>query len=497
MNSLKIKSSLLKSTSGDAFLLTFVKFITMAVSLLITRLLSEHLSVYDYGTYSQVLLIVSTVSSITILGMMDGVNFFFSSESDFKKREAYVVTIFTLQFVVSTLTGCAVLLSNSLIIKYFDNPDIKRLLVFAALLPLMQNLLAMSQVLLVSVGKARLLAIRNFVVSVVKLIAVLIVITIVNNVSVVLFASLILDIAQIAFFWMIIRKNGCKFSLSALDIRLTGKILSYCVPMAVFVTVNSINRDIDKYLISAMTDTETLAIYSNASKPLPFDIIMLSFCTVLVPKLTKMVSAKNNDSVVDLYKKFLEITYVSNGIIYCAAIVVAPQLMEFFYSDKYTSGLSVFVIYIFVDLFRFTNITLILSAAGKTKWLMSTGIVSLVFNALTNIAFYNLFGIIGPAIATVLTIVLLGVLMFIMNAKVLNVKIKDFFSIKYLIAFSLESIIFTILFTLISSKLASMNLHYFIIILISAGAYGVVMAVLNGKHFIYNIKQINKLSNEV
>ena len=48
--------------SFDAILLTFIKLITTALGLATTRLLSEHLSVYDYGTYSQVLLIVSTVA---------------------------------------------------------------------------------------------------------------------------------------------------------------------------------------------------------------------------------------------------------------------------------------------------------------------------------------------------------------------------------------------------------------------------------------------------
>ena len=486
----------IKGTSGDAFLLTFVKFVTMALSLVITRLLSEHLSVYDYGTYSQILLIVSTVSSVTILGMMDGVNFFYSSEQDLQRREAYIATIFSLQCIVSTVVGCIVMVSSSLICNYFDNPDIKRLLVFAAVLPALQNLLGMSQVLLISVGKARLLALRNLIVSVVKLLAVLVVVTVVNDIAVVLVATLILDVTQIALFWLIIRKNGCKFRFSAFNLSLTGKILSYCVPMAVFVAVNALNRDIDKYLISLMTDTETLAIYSNASKQLPFDIIMTSFCTVLLPKLTKLISVRENFTATVLYKKFLEIAYVSTGILCCAAIAVAPQLMNLLYSDKYMSGLKIFIIYILVDLFRFTNITLILSAAGKTKWLMLTGVGSLVFNASANVLFYNLFGITGPAIATLLTNILLGIMMFFMNSRVLETKVKAFFSLKHLLVFFCESVVLTTVFAVLSSKLENCELHYFIIILISAGAFVCIMAVLNGKRFLNSLKQVNKLSKQ-
>ena len=67
-------------SSGDALLLTAVKLMTMLLSLVTTRLLSQYLTTYDYGTYSQVLLIASTIASITILGMMDGMNFFSAAQ---------------------------------------------------------------------------------------------------------------------------------------------------------------------------------------------------------------------------------------------------------------------------------------------------------------------------------------------------------------------------------------------------------------------------------
>ena len=84
---MKSMGDLKKGASIDAFLLTAIKLMTTALGFIITRLLSEHLSVRDYGTYSQILLIVSTVSSVTILGMVDGINFFFCNEKmDLKEK---------------------------------------------------------------------------------------------------------------------------------------------------------------------------------------------------------------------------------------------------------------------------------------------------------------------------------------------------------------------------------------------------------------------------
>ena len=37
-------------TSGDAIFLTLIKLVTILLGLTVTRLLSQYLSVYDYGT---------------------------------------------------------------------------------------------------------------------------------------------------------------------------------------------------------------------------------------------------------------------------------------------------------------------------------------------------------------------------------------------------------------------------------------------------------------
>ncbi len=477
--------------SVDAILLTFIKLVTTALGLIVTRLLSEYLSVHDYGTYSQILLITSTVSSVTILGMMDGMNYFYCSEADEEKRESYAATIFALQCTVGAVAGCIVMVLSAPLCVYFDNPDIKYLVIFAAALPLLQNTVGILQILLVSVGKARILAVRNLVVSLFRLAAVFIVVTVVRNVAIVLATTLMLDIAQIAFFWMILRKNGCRIHFSKTDFRLAGKILSYCAPMAVFTVVNSLNRDMDKYLISMMTDTETLAIYSNASKPLPFDILMTSFCTVIIPYITRYISEKKKENAAELYKLFLEITYISTGALCCAAIAAAPQLMQLLYSDKYVDGLTVFVIYILVDLFRFMNITLVLSAAGQTKRLMIMGIGALGCNAVMNVVLYQMFGIAGPAIATLATTVIWGVWMLHASAKVLETGLSRFFDWKYLLCFAAESLIMTVGLMFVQQIMADQGVHYFVVLMAICGMYGAMMLLLNGKRLLRDMKKVN------
>lgn len=484
-----------KGTSADAVFLTFIKLVTTVLGLVITRLLSQYLDAHDYGTYSQIMLLVSSVSSITMFGMMDGVNYFGAGEQDGNKREAYIATLFALQFTLSTVAGILILVLRKPVSLFFDNADIVAYLIFAAVLPLLQNLLGMSQVLFVSVGKARLLAFRNLVVSLVRLAAVLIIVLLVNNIAVVLTASVILDIGQLVFFWTILRKNHCKICARMIQPKLLHGIINYCAPMAIYIIISTLNRDMDKYLISMMTDTETLAVYSNASKQLPFDIIMASFCTVLIPHITRFISEKKKEKAASLYKLFLEIAYISTGILCCAALTAAPQLMKLLYSNKYTGALQIFCVYILVDLFRITNTTLLLSAAGKTKQLMFMGMGSLGINAVLNILLYHMVGIIGPAVATLLTTIIIGMLMLVFGARLLNAKLSVLFDFKYLLQLTAESIVLYFMLRMLRMYLEKMDVHYFLILIIIAGVYCGVMLLLNGRRLLKDMRQVNHIGD--
>lgn len=482
--------------SGDAVLLTFIKLVTIAVSFVVTRLLSEYLTVHDYGTYSQVLLLVSTVTSLTILGMADGVNYFYCSKSDVQERERYISTIFALQCIVSAVAGTLVMALTSPICTYFDNPKVQRLLIFAATLPLLQNLLSMVQVLLVSVGKARMLAVRNLTVSILRLAAVVVVVTLVRNVAIILATTLIMDVAQVLIFGFVLRKNRCGIRLRSVNLRLLKTILRYCAPMAVFTALNTLSRDCDKYLIALWTDTETVAMYSNASKILPFDIVVSSFCTVLLPQITRLIAAHERTKATELYQVFLEITYISTTILCCAALACAPQLMRLLYSEKYVDGLAIFCVYIAVDLLRFTNITLILSAAGKTKKLMLSGFAALAVNAALNVVLFWLFGITGPAVATLLTTLGLGIWMLWAGARELEARLSDFFRWKYLFAFMAENAVATAALCFLQGRLAAWDVPYIAIIAIVCGLYAGIMLLLHGKRLLSAMKQVNQMAKQ-
>lgn len=486
----KIKS-IFNGAAGDSIFLVAVRFVTLFLGMAVTRIMSGHFSVHDYGTYSQVNLIVTTVTSITILGMTDGINYFFCREKDEKLRDAYVSSIFSLQFIMSLIASVVVMSCTIPLAKYFGNDDIKPLLIYAAILPLTTNLIHMLQVLFVAVGKAKGIALRNFVVAVLRVVAIALACYVFDDISVMLFCTEILDALQIVYFCVGLKKGGFWVNPFKLNTSLVREILSYCIPMAMFVMLNSLNRDLDKYVISAFTDTETLAVYTNASKILPFDVVMSAFITVLLPYITRYIAEKKYDNTLKLYKSFLEISYITTCILAVGAIVSAPDVMTFLYSSKYSEGLNIFILYIVVDILRVLGITLILSASGKTKTIMCVSFATLALNAITSISFYFLFGIIGPAISTVLVTFISGVLLLYFGAKEIKSKISSFFDWKYLLLFIAEAVILAVVVSILRNYLVSLGVGYLLRLIICYGIYGIVMLILNIKRLLKNLSYVN------
>ncbi|MGN0841513.1 MAG: oligosaccharide flippase family protein [Candidatus Ornithospirochaeta sp.] len=479
--------------SSGAIYLMFVRVVTILLGFVISRILSEYLTKLDYGTYSQIMLVVSTAASLSILGMADGVNFFFCNEQDKDRRESFVATIFSMQYIIGIVVAVAFIAFAVPICRYFDNTSLRPLLYISAFLPVFQNLISMLQVLFFTIGKSKSIAVRNLICSVVKLVTVVIACIYVQSLAIILISALVVDIIQCIFFYFVLHRNNCKFRLIKTDFSLVGRIFKYTIPMAGFTVVSTFARDMDKYVISAFMDTEMLAVYSNASKMLPFDIIMSSFVTILLPYITGYISKKRLSEAVSLYKQFLEMTYITTSILAVAVLICSSETMCLLYTEKYLDGLAVFCIYILVDIIRFTNITLVLSAAGKTLTILLVSLAGLVLNFVLNLICFYIFEFQGPAIATFIVTFMMGIIFLHYSAKELNTTVLKLFDVKYMIGFIAKAAIAGTVCLLIRNLLTNVDLNYIIVMAISMGIFGITMFALNFKRLFKILKYFEAL----
>lgn len=417
--------------------MTVVKLLSALLAIIGIKVVSVSFSIEEYGTYGQASLIISTVTSFTILGMTDGVNYTFNNTTlDSEKRSKGISTLFALQTFVGTAGGVAILLGGSSLSDYFKNPALGAVYIWIAFQPLLSNYLPMLQNLYISIGKTKLIVLRNLFLSIFRLGVFLWASYVSKSILTILAACFLFDLAQTVYFWLLLRRYNVRISFAQIDISQIKPLLRFCIPMAVFVILNALLRDIDKWIVGYLGNTDQVAIYTNCSRVLPFDMLTASFATVLIPVITRNIII-NKPRVMYIFNLYLNLCVLTTGILILPAILFSKDLLLTLYASDYLPGLNIFIVYLLVDLLRFANISIIFSATGRSSQLMVIALTSLIFNTILAIFLYKLMGFSGPAYATLLTMFLSTSVLFWGGGRILDAnlaKVIDYKAVGIMVA---------------------------------------------------------------
>lgn len=138
---------------------------------------------------------------------------------------------------------------------------------------------------------------------------------------------------------------------------------------------------------------------------------------------------------------------------------------------------------------QFTNITLILSASGKTKTLMLLSGGSIVLNIGMNFCFPFARGYRPGHSDTFNYIIDWGGNPLLQREK-LGTRITGFFDFRYLIRLLAENIAAVTVLACLRNLLESAGLNNLLILLLICGTYYVILLALNKKRLIVNLKEI-------
>ena len=81
------------------------------------------------------------------------------------------------------------------------------------------------------------------------------------------------------------------------------------------------------------------------AKILPFDIVVASFATVLMPYIMKYVSGGEFKQAAALLKNYYRVGFYTVWCFGTAVLIVHKQAISFLYSDAFLSEKEVFIIY--------------------------------------------------------------------------------------------------------------------------------------------------------
>lgn len=416
----------------SAAILTVSNVITMLIGMVSAMLLSRCYTLEEYGTYSQINMVIALATSFFMLGLPNSLNYFLARAESSVERSDVLSVYFTLCTLLSVLMGVALYISVPAIVLYFNNPLIKAFTFVLVTLPWSKTIISsIGNVLIVYQNTNKLIQV-NIINACSSIISVIVVQLLGWSFMEYMLLYTMSQTGITLWIYTIIRKAE-KGVYLRVNKELVKRIFSYSIPIGLSALVGTVNIEIDKLMIARLYDTESLAIYTNAAKELPLTVVATSLTAVLLPQVSRRVKADNIKDAVSLWGKATEISYTFMCFAVTALIVFAPQIMSLFYSEKYLAGVSVFCVYSLVLLLRTTYFGMILNALGETKSVLAASVITLTVNVVLNYLCFLLFGFIGPAIATFVSILTAAYAQLIKTSKLISVPVRRLFPWRHML----------------------------------------------------------------
>ena len=442
-----------QSIATDATKLTAAKSITLIISLASVMLLSRFRTLEEYSTYSQLLMVVNIITTIFMLGLPNSINFFLARADADEEKQKFLSVYYSLNTLLSIITGLVLVLSAPLIVRYFDNALITNFIYVLAVSPWANIILSSIQNVYIVYKKSSQLMLFT-VLNSTFLLLIIIVVEIFNwdfNMYMILF---VLVNAVFALSVYIIANNlAGKLSL-IFDTQLIRKILTFSIPLGLATVVGTISIELGKLFIGKLYNAAEFAIYTNAAKELPVTIIAASLTAVLMPQLVRVLKDGNNEKAVKLWGDATSLSYVFICFFATGMFVYAPDVISLLYSDKFLPGVSVFRVYCIVLLLRCTYFGMILNSIGRTKFIFYSSVAALLLNALFIYPCYLLFGFVGPAIASLISMGIVAVLQLIATSVSINIPFKSVFPWRALGAITLLNILMGLIFAFVKQAIS-------------------------------------------
>ena len=475
-----------QSVGKASLILTIAKLATNLIALAAGMMLSRFRTLEEYGTYSQILLVVNLAVAFFMLGLPNSTNYFLAQAETHEEKQKFLSVYYTLSTFMSVVMGIVLYFATPIMVSYFNNPGITTFAYFAAVLPWTRVIIGSISNVFVVYGKTVRLTIFNIVNGAVVLLTVVIVQVLGLTFRHYMLFYIITEAIMMLWVYFDVYRLEKRLYVS-FDWSLIKKIFAFSIPMGLSAIVGTISVEVDKLMIGRFFDTEQLAIYTNAGKELPLTIIATSITAVLLPQMVRKMKAGKNEDAVSLWRNCTEMSYIFIAFFVTALIVFAPQVISVLYSDKYLPGVAVFRIYSAVLLLRVTYFGIALNAMGKTRLIFYCAVGTMLLNVALNYLFYLALGFIGPAIATFISICVIQLLQLILTSKATNVPFSRIFPWKQLLLHSLVNLAWGVPCYAVLHILNAGTSKLHIALCIGAGA------VIAAFYFLFELKHIKLL----
>ncbi len=471
--------------------LTTTKIINTVITMLITMLLSRFRTLEEYGTFSQINIITTVVTTIFALGLPNCVNFFLNRTEKKEEKQDFLSAYFTLGTIISIIIAVILFIAFPLLTSFFKNDALNDYKFAVLMFPWVNLFNSSVENIYIAYNKIKLLIIYRMSYAVILLVTVSIFSAVGGSFYVYMIVYMVLQAVFVLLLYITtyIISGKIRFNF---DKKIISEILKYSIPLGVSAIISTLNIELDKIMVGRMFSMEDLAIYTNVAKELPINILTISVTALLLPKMVSLIQNKKESTAVDLWGTSILISSFIICFVNMLLFVLSDSVIGFLYSEKYLPGNAIFKVYTITSLVKITSWQIILVSTKNTKKILHIAIIALSVNFVLNLIFMNLFGMIGAAFATMISeFVTIGLKLYF-SSKAINISFKNIVPWIKLLKIVLLNVLLGIVATFIYYLLKSNLTNMYISALISGVAIFIIYVIVVIKPFKKLWVQFNK-----
>ncbi len=404
-----------------SILLLACKVISGLASIAGGIVLARWLTIEDYGTYSQLVLIASTLVFFSNLSLPRSL-YFFIPRARLAGEKKHVAVQVVAAVVISSLFFALLLLPSApFLADIMQNPAIRVSIIFVAVYLFFLSVSELFEPFMVSVGHASIVARVEAVCGVGLFLSVVVPLTLGMDYRYILLCfSAVLCVKIAVMLYHLLRLDGDDFRAP-----LFGGIvkkIQYAAPLALGSMIGILGRRIDQFIISSMYLPADYAIYARGAFELPLvALIPMTISNLMLPGFAKDFADNRLERVAWQFADKARKVALMFFPLTVLMLILSEAFIVLMFSDKYLGSVPVFRIYLLILPFRITIHGVIVRAAGKTSLFIAGDLLYVFSNIFISLILIKFVGTTGAAWGTVIAVAIYTFYISWHNCKILNI----------------------------------------------------------------------------
>ena len=394
-----------------------------------TAILARWVGIEFLGIYSLANAIMIIFEMISKMGLETGVMRFVSRldiETQKKEIQLVIQSALKMSMIFSIISSILLILFSSLLVQVFNGGYLFKitLIVFACTIPFNVTTLISA----FSTQGFKLLKYKVIITQLlnpsVLLITMLLAFNLMSKEMAIILPIPLTGIVGCFIMFFMLKKLVVMNIQSIIKSKFNNDLLKYSIPLMLVSILQVLMHWMDILMLGYFTDTTTVGLYHPAARTAGLlQALLLSFLSIYAPTISELDSKKKYKKMERIYKLVTRLL-LTFSIPISIILILFPTKVLLIFGPEYMAGSTVLILLTFGAFFQtiFGPAGPLLSMSGYTNIVFINSLIAFVLNFILNIILIPRFGLVGAALSTLISMLLLGI------ARTIEVKIIFNFS---------------------------------------------------------------------